>query len=83
MKKEEKFLLVENLTKKFSENNIFYLMDASGLSVAQINDFREKCFKKDVDIIIELIGGAEGISKKIVFSALKNKKHVITATKLY
>ena len=39
------------------------------------------CFKKDVDIIIELIGGAEGISKKIVFSALKNKKHVITANK--
>ena len=49
MKKEEKFLLVENLTKKFSENNIFYLMDASGLSVAQINDFREKCFKKDIE----------------------------------
>ncbi len=37
--------------------------------------------KKDVDIIIELIGGAEGAAKKLVFSALKNKKHVVTANK--
>tara|TARA_B110000027_G_C16107037_1_gene295801 strand:- start:733 stop:2025 length:1293 start_codon:yes stop_codon:yes gene_type:complete len=36
---------------------------------------------KDVDIIIELIGGAEGPAKKLVFEALKNKKHVITANK--
>ena len=35
----------------------------------------------DVDIIIELIGGSEGIAKKLVFSALKNGKHVITANK--
>jgi len=36
---------------------------------------------KEIDIIIELIGGSEGIAKKLVFSALKNKKHVITANK--
>ena len=35
----------------------------------------------DIDIIIELIGGAEGAAKKIVFSALKSGKHVITANK--
>jgi homoserine dehydrogenase len=35
----------------------------------------------DVDIIVELIGGAEGAAKKLVFEALKNKKHVITANK--
>ena len=34
----------------------------------------------DVDIIIELIGGSEGIAKKLVFSALKNGKHVIRHT---
>ena len=34
-----------------------------------------------VNIVIELIGLADGISKKIVESALKNKKHVITANK--
>ena len=37
--------------------------------------------KKDVDLIIELIGGAEGPAKNLVFQALKNKKHVVTANK--
>ena len=36
---------------------------------------------KNVDIIIELIGGSEGPAKKLVFEALKNKKHVVTANK--
>jgi len=36
---------------------------------------------KSVDIIVELIGGAEGPAKKLVFEALRNKKHVITANK--
>ena len=36
---------------------------------------------KEVDIIIELIGGAEGTAKKLVFEALRNKKHVVTANK--
>ena len=36
---------------------------------------------KEVDIIVELIGGSEGIAKKLVFESLKNKKHVITANK--
>ena len=34
-----------------------------------------------MDIIVELIGGAEGPAKKLVFGALKNKKHVVTANK--
>ena len=36
---------------------------------------------KNVDIIVELIGGSEGPAKKLVFEALNNKKHVITANK--
>ncbi len=36
---------------------------------------------KNVDLIIELIGGSEGPAKKLVFNALKNKKHVVTANK--
>ena len=39
------------------------------------------CSNKTVDVIVELIGGSEGPAKKLVFSALKNKKHVITANK--
>jgi len=36
---------------------------------------------KNVDIIVELIGGSEGPAKKLIFSALKNKKNVVTANK--
>ena len=49
MRKENKVELVKDLTQKFKENNIFYLLDASGLTVDQVNNFREKCFKKDVE----------------------------------
>ncbi len=35
-----------------------------------------------VDIVVELIGESNGLAKKIVVSALKNKKHVITANKV-
>ncbi len=46
-----------------------------------INNIRDIVTKKDIDIVIELIGGAEGPAKKLVFNALKNKKHVVTANK--
>ena len=36
---------------------------------------------RDIDLIVELIGGAEGPAKKLVFAALKNKKNVVTANK--
>ena len=39
------------------------------------------CSMNQIDSIVELIGGAEGMAKKLVFLALKNKKHVITANK--
>ena len=32
-------------------------------------------------MIVELIGGSDGAAKKLVFSALENKKHVVTANK--
>lgn len=33
------------------------------------------------DILVELIGGEDGVAKKIVFNAIKNKKYVVTANK--
>jgi homoserine dehydrogenase len=46
-----------------------------------LNSYLDATKHKDVDLIIELIGGAEGPAKKLVFNALKNKKHVVTANK--
>ena len=34
-----------------------------------------------IDIVVELVGGADGLAKKIILSSLINKKHVITANK--
>ena len=46
-----------------------------------LNNYLDATKFDDVDLIIELIGGAEGPAKNLVFSALKNKKHVVTANK--
>ena len=46
-----------------------------------LNNYMDAATNKDIDIIVELIGGSEGAAKKIVFAALKNKKHVVTANK--
>jgi homoserine dehydrogenase len=46
-----------------------------------LQNYLDATTSKDVDIIVELIGGAEGAAKKLVFNALKNKKHVVTANK--
>ena len=46
-----------------------------------LNNFLDATKSKNVDVIVELIGGAEGAAKKLVFNALKNKKHVVTANK--
>lgn len=34
-----------------------------------------------IDIVVELIGGSDGVAKKIVFNSLKKNKHVVTANK--
>ena len=46
-----------------------------------LKNYLDSTKSSQVDIIIELIGGAEGPAKKLVFEALKNKKHVVTANK--
>ena len=46
MRKEDKLELVQDLTKKFKENNIFYLLDASGLSVDQVNSLENHALKE-------------------------------------
>tara|TARA_B100000029_G_scaffold365589_1_gene358924 strand:+ start:8650 stop:9945 length:1296 start_codon:yes stop_codon:yes gene_type:complete len=46
-----------------------------------LKNYLEASKKKDIDIVIELIGGSDGAAKKLVFNSLKNKKHVVTANK--
>ena len=53
------------------------------LKINKKNGFQTTKIVKDknVDVVVELIGGAEGPAKDLVISALKNKKHVVTANK--
>ena len=66
------FLSAKNRNKKrgFKINNKMWL-----------KNYLSATKSSKVDIIIELIGGAEGPAKRLVFEALKNKKHVVTANK--
>jgi len=45
------------------------------------DDARALASAPDVDVVVELIGGAEGIAHELVETALSNGKHVVTANK--
>ena len=49
MTREEKAKIIEELSQKFKASNYFYIADASGLTVAQINDFRKRCYENKVE----------------------------------
>ena len=49
MTRSEKEQLIEGLTQKLSETDFFYIADASGLTVAEINDFRRLCFQNGIE----------------------------------
>ncbi|TRX55586.1 50S ribosomal protein L10 [Fulvivirga sp. M361] len=49
MTRQEKATIIDDLKDKFANNGHFYITDASGLSVAQINAFRRLCFEKGVE----------------------------------
>ena len=36
---------------------------------------------KDIDVVVELIGGSDGIARKLIEKAIANGKHIVTANK--
>ena len=55
-----------------------------GLDLSQVEwceDVQEIARRPDIDVVIELIGGATGPAKILVETALRNKKAVVTANK--
>ncbi len=81
------------LLQKYKNNKIN--LEVSAIASRRKPKFESSIFKKtiflsdakdllnfdDYDILVELIGGDEGVSKNIVFDALKKKKNVVTANK--
>ena len=49
MTRQEKAKVIEDLAEKFNEKNNFYIADASGLTVEQVNAFRRLCFEQGVE----------------------------------
>jgi large subunit ribosomal protein L10 len=49
MKKEEKLKSIEELKEKFSSYSSFYITDALGLTVGQVNNLRMECYDNDVE----------------------------------
>lgn len=49
MTREEKAQVIEELVERFNNYNFFYITDASGLTVAEVNNFRKMCFDKGVE----------------------------------
>jgi large subunit ribosomal protein L10 len=49
MTREEKGAIIEELSAKLANTTYFYITDASGLTVAQINAFRKMCYDKGIE----------------------------------
>lgn len=49
MTREEKAQIIEELSDKFANNAHFYITDATGFTVAQVNNFRRLCFKSGIE----------------------------------
>jgi large subunit ribosomal protein L10 len=49
MTREEKAQIIDELSVKFSQHQHFYVTDASGLTVEQVNAFRRLCFNAGVE----------------------------------
>ena len=52
MTREEKSLVIEDLTAQLSNNSIIYLADISGLNAVSTSNLRRACFKANVKLAV-------------------------------
>lgn len=84
MTREEKAQIIDELSQKFADNAHFYIADASGLTVEQINAFRAMCFKSGVEygvykntLIRKALEKQEGTDFSPLFDVLKGFSGII------
>jgi len=77
MTREEKAQIIDELSEKFASNKHFYITDATGFTVAQINNFRRLCFKSGIEyrvykntLIQKALERQEGTDYSPLFEAL-------------
>ncbi|HEX7015690.1 MAG TPA: 50S ribosomal protein L10 [Cyclobacteriaceae bacterium] len=78
MTRDEKAQIIEELAQKFAENAHFYIADASGLTVEQVNAFRRLCYKSGIEygvykntLIRKALEKSEGVDYSPLFGVLK------------
>ena len=84
MTREEKASIIEALSEKFANHSHFYITDASGFSVAEVNNFRRMCYKSGVEygvykntLIRKALEKQEGTDFSPLFEVLKGFSGVI------
>lgn len=82
MTKQEKFQLVEELTKKLQEKPNVYITEAGGLTVDQVSNLRRMCFEAGVDMqvvkntLLRKAMEQSGTDYSEVFDSLKQQSSV-------
>jgi large subunit ribosomal protein L10 len=78
MTREEKAQIIEELSEKFANHAHFYITDATGFTVAQVNNFRRLCFKNGIEyrvykntLIRKALEKQEGTDFSPLFGTLK------------
>ena len=84
MTREEKAQIIEELADKFANHAHFYITDAGGFTVAQVNNFRRLCFKNGVEyrvykntLIQKALEKQEGTDFSPLFKTLQGFSGVI------
>lgn len=52
MTREDKALVIEDLTSKLAENSVIYLADISGLNALDTSNLRRACFKANIKLAV-------------------------------
>ena len=52
MTKEEKSVVIEDLTAQLAANHVIYLADLTGLNAKETSDLRRACFKANIKLAV-------------------------------
>jgi large subunit ribosomal protein L10 len=84
MTREEKAQIIDELSAKFADNSHFYITDATGFTVDQVNTFRRLCYKNGIEyrvykntLIRKALEKQEGVDYAPLFKTLQGFSGVI------
>jgi large subunit ribosomal protein L10 len=52
MRREEKEVIIENLTRRLNDTRHFYLTDISKLNAEETTNLRRKCYEKEISLLV-------------------------------